>query len=89
MGDGIVLGEQEGLAHGDRLGDVQWFDVQVAIVPDVVLVHGSGGRIAGKDGADLATFQVQVVFGDVAPVQSEFQTVHVDGQWSHGKNGSF
>jgi len=48
-----------------------------------------GGRIAGKDGADLATFQVQVVFGDVAPVQSEFQTVHVDGQWSHGKNGSF
>ncbi len=89
MGDRVVLGEEEGLTHRHGLRELQRFDVQIAILLYVVFLHDAGGWLAGKNGADGTAFQVQVVLGAVASIQSVLQTVHVDGQWSHGKNGSF
>ncbi len=88
MRDRVVLGEQEGLAHGDGVRQFQRRDVQVAILLNVVFIHDAGCRIARENCANLATLQVEVVLGGVAPIQREFQTVHIDGQWSHEKGRS-
>ncbi len=83
---GVVLGEQEGFAHGDRLRQAERFDMQETVELDVVFLIGAWKRFPRKYGADIAAFQIQVVLAGIARIQGIFETVQINGQRSHGRD---